>query len=60
MFNKYEYDKQYDKDNYTHMNLTLPKEYRERIAEAAQKTGLSKNAFVKSAVDRRLEELGLK
>lgn len=51
MFNKREYDKNFDKKHYWHMNLTLPKEYKESVSLMARQKGISKNALVKKALD---------
>ena len=55
-FNKGKYDKLYIKEHYYRPNLLLPKEYKEKIQKAADKQGVSKNAFVKQAIEDKLSE----
>lgn len=59
MFDKYAYDKKYNKENYHHVNLSLPKEYKDLLTEAARKRDMSKNAFIKDAIEKQLIELNL-
>lgn len=54
-FNQSEYNRQYEKKHYYRLNVVLPKEYREIIDEAVKKSGLSKNAFIKSAILEKIE-----
>ena len=59
MYDKKAYDRRYDKNNYHHVNLVLPKRHRELISRAAEQCGMSKNAFIRDAVEKRLIELGI-
>ena len=54
-FNKAEYNKQYEKDNYYRLNVLLPKDLRAVIDEAVSKSGKSKNAFIKAAILEKIE-----
>ena len=54
-FNKAEYNKQYEKDNYYRLNVLLPKDLRPVIDEAVSRSGKSKNAFIKSAILEKIE-----
>jgi predicted HicB family RNase H-like nuclease len=39
---------------YDHIHLTVPKGMKDQIAEAARKEGISSNAFIKTAIEKRL------
>ncbi len=54
-FNKAEYDKQFQKENYYRLNIVLPKELRPVIDEAVAKSGKSKNQYIKEAILEKLE-----
>ncbi len=54
-FNKAEYDKEFQKQNYYRLNVVLPKELRETIDEAVAKSGKSKNQYIREAVLEKLE-----
>ena len=57
-FNQAEYTKQFQKENYYRLNVVLPKELRSFIDEAVSKSGMSKNAFIKSAIMEKIERDG--
>lgn len=57
-FNKAEYDKQFQKENYYRLNVVLPKDMRPIIDEAVSKSGMSKNAYIKEAIEQKLERDG--
>ena len=57
MFNKKEYDMKYAKENYHHMNLQMPKEYKKIIQEAAEKKRVSRNKLVIMAIDEYVKRL---
>ena len=59
MFDKYAYDKKYNKENYHHVNLVLPKDFKSLLTEASEKSGMSRNAFIRDAIEKQLVELGL-
>lgn len=54
-FNQAIYNKQYEKEHYYRLNVVLPKDLRSTIDEAVSKSGLSKNAFIKSAILEKIE-----
>ena len=45
----------YVRENYDRLELTLPKGGRERIRKAAEKRGLTVNAFVKMCISKELD-----
>ena len=53
-FNKTEYDKKYQKENYYRLNVVLPKSMRERIDQAAARSGKSKNAYIREAIEEKM------
>lgn len=55
-FNKSEYDKQFQKENYYRLNVVLPKDMRAVIDEAVKALGMSKNAFIKEAIMEKLNK----
>ena len=55
-FNKSEYDKQFQKENYYRLNVVLPKDMRAVIDEAVKASGMSKNAFIKEAIMEKLNK----
>ena len=59
MFDKKKYDSEYVRENYHRVSLLLPKEYKELLTDATMESGMSKNAFVKEAIDQKLKELGI-
>lgn len=56
-FNQAEYTKEFQKKNYYRLNVVLPKDYRDIIDVAVSKSGMSKNQFIKSAIDEKLASL---
>lgn len=55
-FNKSEYDKQFQKENYYRLNVVLPKDMRAVIDEAVKASGMSKNAFIKEAIIEKINK----
>lgn len=55
---RYEYQKKYHAENYYRMNIAIPKEMRSVIDEAAKAAGMSKNAFIKQAIEEKIARLG--
>ena len=53
-FNQTEYTKNYHKEHYYRFNVVLAKEYKNVITEAAEAAGQSKNAWIKSLIDEKL------
>lgn len=53
-FNKAEYDKKYQKENYYRLNVVLPKSMRERIDNAVARSGKSKNAYIREAIEEKI------
>jgi predicted DNA binding CopG/RHH family protein len=47
----------YMKENYDRVNLTLPKGYKEEIAQIAATRGQSVNAFIKEAIDEHISRI---
>ena len=54
-FNKYEYDRAYHAEHYWRFNIAIPKEMKDVIDTAAKEAGLSKNAWLKQAIEEKLE-----
>ena len=57
-FNKAEYDKKYIKDHYYRMNIVIPKDMRSLIDEAAKSAGVTKNSWLKEAIEEKLARQG--
>ncbi len=57
-FDKYEYDRKYHAEHYCRFGLALPKEMKEVIEKAAADAGMSRNAFIKSAIEEKIARLG--
>lgn len=55
-FNKSEYDRQFQKKTYYRLNVVLPKNWRELIDESAARAGMSKNAFIKQAIENEMRK----
>lgn len=53
-FNKYEYDRKFHAEHYCRFNIALPKEMREIIEQAAADAGMSKNAWLRQAIEEKL------
>lgn len=53
-FNKYEYDRKFEKDNYCRFSVVLPKELRQMIEDASETAQMSKNAWIKQAIEEKL------
>ena len=51
------YSTQYQKDHYTSIKVTIPKDsdIKERIKAAAERAGLSVNQWIIKAIDKELE-----
>ena len=57
-FDKYEYDRQYHRENYYRMNIVLTrKEMREELKEAAVKEGKSLNRFILDTLKEKLDRM---
>ena len=54
-FNKAEYDKQFQKENYYRLNVVLPKDMRVVIDGVVANSGKSKNAFIREAIEEKIE-----
>ena len=54
-FNKIEYNKEYNKQQYDTVNLRIPKGLRQTWKDAAENAGQSLNAYVMEAVETRME-----
>lgn len=54
-FNKAEYDKQFQKEKYYRLNVVLPKDMRAVIDGVVAKSGKSKNAFIREAIEEKIE-----
>lgn len=46
----------YVKSNYDRVELKLPRGYRARIQDAADRSGQSSTAYIKSLIDKALEQ----
>ena len=53
-FNQSEYTKQFQKENYYRLNVVLPKSMRERIDNAVARSGKSKNAYIREAIEEKI------
>lgn len=53
----YETKKEYQKKNYYRFNVVIKKEMRETIEAAAEKMGMSKNAFVNQAIQKEIDRV---
>lgn len=47
----------YEKENYYRISVVMRKEKRELIEEAAKAAGMSKNAFINSAIDDAINKI---
>lgn len=54
-FDRIAYNRQYNENNYFRINLTLPKDFETDFLKAVEKSGLSKNAFIRSAILEKIE-----
>ena len=50
-----DYKNKWQAENRERINLVVPKGYKEKIKNLAQKTGESVNGYIKKAVDERME-----
>ena len=53
---KYRHQKKYHEEHYYRYNIVIPKEMRPLIDEAAKAAGMSKNAWLKEAIETKLAE----
>lgn len=53
-FNQAEYTREYQKENYYRLNVVLPKDMRERIDQAVARSGKSKNAYIREAIEEKM------
>ena len=53
-FNQAEYTRKYQQENYYRLNVVLPKDMRERIDQAAARSGKSKNAYIREAIEEKM------
>ena len=58
MFDKEKYDEKYKKENYYRILLLLPKVYKAKIADFAEKKGVSRNKLIKMAIDAYMGKKG--
>lgn len=58
--NKYEYDKQYNKEKYTRIPLSVPNAYADKVKAYAHKIGLPVNTFIKQAIDNEIARVSQK
>ena len=56
-FDQAEYTKKFQKENYYRLNVVLPKDMRSVIDEAVAKSGMSKNAFIREAIEEKIESI---
>lgn len=54
-FDKIAYNRRYNEEKYFRVNLTMPKEFETDFLQAVEKSGLSKNAFIKAAIMEKIE-----
>lgn len=59
MFDKTAYDQKFDKENYDHINLVLPKGYKDLLASVAKEVNISRNLFIRQAIEEKLVDMGL-
>ena len=53
-FDRAAYNKEYEKEKYYRLNVVLPKDMRERIDQAAARSGKSKNAYIREAIEEKM------
>lgn len=53
-FDKAKYDREYQRQNYYRLNVVLPKDMRERIDQAVARSGKSKNAYIREAIEEKM------
>lgn len=53
-FDRAAYNKEYEKEKYYRLNVVLPKDMRERIDQAAARSGKSKNAYIREAIEEKI------
>lgn len=52
---KNQYDANYARENYDRLGLYLPKGYKEKLKEAAEKEGISVTELIKTLIDDKLD-----
>ena len=55
-YEKVQYNREYNERNYDRIGVMVPKGEREKIREAANKEGLSVNAFIVNAIKDKMEK----
>ena len=55
---RYKHQIKYHQEHYYRMNIVIPKEMRGIIDEAAKSAGMSKNAWLKEAIEGKLARQG--
>ena len=53
-FDKAKYDREYQRQNYYRLNVVLPKDMRERIDQAVARSGKSKDAYIREAIEEKM------
>ena len=53
-FDRAAYNKEYEKEKYYRLNVVLPKDMRERIDNAVARSGKSKNAYIREAIEEKI------
>ena len=53
------YNNRFNKEKYDRINLTVPKDKKELIQEAARQQGESVNVFIRRVVQAELDRLGI-
>ena len=56
VYEKVSYNREYNEKNYDRIGVMVPKGERERIREAANKVGMSVNAFIVNAIRDKMEK----
>ena len=56
VYEKVSYNREYNEKNYDRIGVMVPKGERERIKEAANKEGMSVNAFIVNAIRDKMEK----
>lgn len=56
VYEKVSYNREYNEKNYDRIGVMVPKGERERIKEAANKKGMSVNAFIVNAIRDKMEK----
>lgn len=54
VYDKIKYNNKYNKENYDHINLTVPKGQKEIIRKHAEAQGLKINTYIKQLIDKDL------